>query len=230
MVEWVKNLLELQEVDMRIKAMEKRLELIPGERTSRKSEIKDAEAELKVKREELNRNSMEIKKIESEVRQRNDAASRLSQQSNMVKKNTEYQALLKEIADVKAAVSELETREIELLDKVEEDNAAYREIEKQYKVRMQSCHDEMTELDQMVSEINEELAKLKAARAPFVSKLEADVLNIYNRLLPKAGQPLVMVTAGNCGHCHMKLIPQTLHNVQKGAVTICDQCAHLLYM
>ncbi len=230
MMQWVTDLLALQEVDMRIKNLKQRLSMIPQEIKSRNAELKKFEDKLKSKREELNKNSLSIKQVESSIKQKNDEINRLQSQSSQIKKNNEYQALMKQIDDVRAAIGELETKEIELLDRVQEDDNLYKEYEKEVKAESQSIHEEMGELNQMVAEIKEEVQKQEETRPALSKKLEPEVINIYSRLLAKAGQPLVKVSAGNCGHCHMKLIPQTMHNAQKGAIAICDQCAHMLYV
>jgi predicted nucleic acid-binding Zn-ribbon protein len=230
MIQWVKNLLELQEVDMRIKSLEQRLALIPGEVASRQTEKKSALEILKNKREELNKNSMSIKQVESAIKQKLDNINRLQSQSAMVKKNNEYQALMKEIEELQSGISDLETRQLELMDKVQEDDDRYKEFEKQYKAQESSIDEELQELNDLTGEIKTKIAELQNSRAPLTKKLEPEILNIYTRLLQKPGQPLVSVVNGDCcGHCHMRLIPQTLHNAQKGAVTLCDQCAHMLY-
>lgn len=230
MVQWVKDLLELQNVDMRIRGLIQRQAMIPKEIANLKNDAASADEELKTKRENANKTTLEIKQLESQIKQKNDHIAKLQVQSSMVKKNTEYQAMMKEIEDIKAAISDLETSVIELLDKSEQSVADFKEVEKQAKAQKQSIEEEIKELEQTVVEIKEEIARQQDARTPLSSKLESDVLNRYNRLLKSNGMPLVKIDNGICGHCHLRVIPQTLHEVNKGAVTACENCGHLVYV
>ena len=229
MVQWVKDLLELQNVDMRIRGLIQRQNMIPKEIVNLRNDLQRIDEELKAKREESNKTGLEIRQVESRIKQKNDHIAKLQAQSNMVKKNTEYQAMMKEIEDVKAAISDLETVVIGLLDKAEECGTAFKDVEKQAKARKQSVEEEIGELEQLVDELKEEIARQQEMRSPLTSKLESDILNRYNRLLKTSGIPLVKIENGICGHCHLRVIPQTLHEVNKGTVTACENCGHLVY-
>lgn len=229
MVQWVKDLLELQNVDMRIRGLELRQTMVPKEIANLKNSVISVDGELKGKRDDLNKTTLEIKQLESQIKQKNEHISKLMTQSSMVKKNTEYQAMMKEIEDVKAGISDLETQMIELFDKSDDNSTISKEAEKQAKAQKQSIEDEVKELEQLIGEIKGEIVKQHEARIPLAAKLDTDVLNRYNRLLKANGIPLVRIENGICGHCHLRVIPQTLHEVNKGAVTVCENCGHLVY-
>ena len=58
--------------------------------------------------------------IGGEIKSYGEEVDKLQKQSSMVKKNDEYKALLKEISNAKAKISDLETRELELMDQMDE--------------------------------------------------------------------------------------------------------------
>jgi len=216
MVQWVNDLLALQNVDMRIRGLVQRQGMIPKEIGRLRNDILATEAELKAAREDANKTAMEIKKLESLISQKNDQIAKLQVQSSMVKKNTEYQAMMKGIEEVKNGISDLETQVIELLDQAEEKNLAGKNAEKETKARKQSLEDEIRELEQLTGELAEEIARLQESRHPLAAKLETDILTRYMRLLKSSGIPLVKIENGICGHCHLRVIPQTLHEVGRG--------------
>ncbi|MDD3118061.1 MAG: hypothetical protein PHQ27_02680 [Victivallales bacterium] len=229
MVQWVNDLLVLQNVDMRIRGLIQRQGMIPQEIVRLRKEIATVAEGLKSARENANKTSLEIKSLESQIKQKNEHIAKLQVQSGMVKKNTEYQAMMKEITELKSGISDLETREIELLDQADERKNAFRNTEKEANAKKQSLEEEIQELQQLTGELKEEIARQQEARVPLVAKLDTDVLTRYNRLLKATGTPLVKIDNGICGHCHLKVIPQTLHEVGKGAVTTCENCGHLVY-
>ena len=95
----IRKLLKLQEADMRLKDMETRLETLPKEMNN-----------IIAKRDKIAANTAEavtvVKKIKLRIKQDEDliaelesSSEKLRQQSAMVKKNNEYQAMLGQIAD-----------------------------------------------------------------------------------------------------------------------------------
>ena len=83
----------------------------------------------------------------------------------------------------------------------------------------------------MVSEIKEEVLKLKADKKRFTTQIDLNVLEIYKRLLEsdKKGRPVVPIINGSCSNCLLKITPQTMNEAKKGAVIQCDNCSHIIY-
>jgi len=226
----LKELLALQAVDMRIRHLEQRVALIPKEIESHRQEQEKLRAAMKAKKEELNRVGLDIKKVEGDIKQKQDDILKIQSRSTMVKKNDEYQAMLKEIDGIKAKISDLETREIELLDVSAEAEASWKDFEKQSNSSIKSLDGEIGELQELVGQLKEEITRTKDGRHSMLNKIDTETLNRYQRLLAsKQGEPVVKVENSNCGHCHLKLIPQTLLKVSGGLLPPCDNCSHLLY-
>jgi predicted nucleic acid-binding Zn-ribbon protein len=172
---------------------------------------------------------LEIKKIEGNIGQINETIRKIQANSAMVKKNNEYQAMLHEIEQHKLAISNFESKEIELLDILELQKKSYRDAEKDSKERIKNNIDNQAELKQLITEVCEEINTLNSSREEKSSIVPAELLSHYNRLVKSKGTPLVAVNNGTCGNCHLKLTPQTLAESKKGATAICDNCQHLLY-
>ena len=230
MKEWVRHLVALQDIDMRIRRMQMRMKLLPKEKTKLAEEHVVADGELKAKREKSKKCELDIKQVESKITQLNDEINKLQGQSAMVKKNDEYRALLSEIGHRNEKISDYETQEIMLMDELEEDKNEFKEYQKQHHARTKVIEDEINELSTMEDELKEEISRQQRGRRGFESKLTVDVLNVYNRLLKRQGTPFVEIHNGSCGNCHLKLIPQTVAEARKGAITTCENCAHMLYI
>jgi len=230
MKEWVGHLIALQDIDMRIRRMQMRMKLLPKEKTKLAEEHTNADAELKAKRAKSKKCELDIKQVESEISQFNIEVAKLQSQSAMVKKNDEYRALLSEIGHRNGKISDCETKELMLMDELDEDKNEFKEYQKQHHARTKVIEDEINELSSMEDELNEEITRQRRGRRGFESKLTVDVLNIYNRLLKRQGIPFVRIHNDSCGNCHLKLIPQTVAEAKKGAITTCENCAHMLYL
>ncbi len=229
MKKWIEDLLELQTIDMRIRNMKMRLEMLPKEKVSLEAELKKEEGEIKSKSEYTKKTELAIKKTESEISQINETIKKIQANSAMVKKNNEYQAMMSEIAQNRTKISDLETEEITLLDELERVKTELKEFEKQYHAKVRTIRENISELLQMELEVREEINRLIAERGIKENGISQEVIRLYSRLLKTAGDPLVKVNNDICGNCHLKLTPQTLTEARKGAVIACDNCQHLLY-
>jgi len=229
MKKWIEDLLELQTIDMRIRNMKMRLEMLPKEKVSLEAELKKEEGEIKSKSEHTKKTELAIKNAESSIAQVNDTIKKIQSNSAMVKKNVEYQAMMSEIAQNKAKISDFETEEITLLDELEKAKSELKEFEKQFQAKVKTIKENLAELRQMEGEVREEINRLIAERGLKENGISQDVIRLYSRLLKTSGDPLVKVNNDICGNCHLKLTPQTLAETRKGSVINCDNCQHLLY-
>ena len=114
---WVQSLLELQANDLRIRDLEQRMKLLPSEMNELKAKRDRLVASTAAAAEAAHKVEREIKSAESEIARLTDESRKLQQQSAMVKKNTEYQAMLNTVALNKNKIGKLEGDVSELLDK-----------------------------------------------------------------------------------------------------------------
>ncbi|MDD5697264.1 MAG: hypothetical protein PHH77_01490 [Victivallaceae bacterium] len=228
---WIENLLALQQVDMRIINLRLRLKIIPREIDKLNRKIAAAEAQLTEAKNSAQKTAHEIKRTESAIAEINVRIKQLQQQSSLIKKNTEYQAMLSQIDTQKDKISDLETALLLLFDQDEEQREKFRETEKEFKAEKNNVSEEIDELTAQAEEVRTEISRLTARRPPLEAKIEADVLVQYQRLLKSGRLPLAKVNAaGICGNCHLKVTPQTMTETRKETVIHCDNCSCLLYL
>ena len=225
-------LLILQEADLRRKGMEQRLVLLPKEMDAiiaRRDKLNAATAAAAeaVKKEEL-----AIKTGENEIARLNDQCQKLQQQSALVKKNNEYQAMLAEIAGNKEKISTIEEELLVRFDTLEALKAEAEKVKKHNAAELRAARSEFEELLAFSKSVKTELEKLAAQRPKLAAKVPDELLASYERLLKgKDGSaPVAKVDNGCCGNCHMRVTMQTMNELSKGKLVSCDNCQHLLYM
>jgi predicted nucleic acid-binding Zn-ribbon protein len=229
--EWLNDLLRLQETDMRIRKLTTRLDMIPSEITKIDNEIAHDKELLDKAKNSGDSLSLEIKSVESDIMAQNDIIDKLQKQSVMVKKNDEYKALMSEIETARRKIGDLETRELELMDKIDEVKQEWRRLEKIHADKKTELEAEKADLLELEKRLKKEIEQVSAERPPLEREVDDDVLGIYTRLLDKGvGQPLVPVHNGVCGNCHLQLTPQTVNRARKAEKVNCENCGHLLYM
>ena len=229
---WAEALLKLQTIDLRIRELETRLALLPKEMETLKGKRDAAVAEVAAAANAAKKIELNRKSVESEIEKLNGENKKLQQQSSMVKKNTEYQAMLGTIALNNKKIGELESRELELMDEFEEAKKAYRKLRQNNEAAVNAIRAEFDELVAFAGDLKKEIAQLKAERPADVRGVDAETLARYNRLLnAKDGiAPLVKVENEICGSGHLRVTRQAMTNMQKGAVTSCENCMHFIYL
>ena len=228
---WIESLLALQKVDMRIINLHLRLKMIPAEINKLKQKMAGVETKLAEARNAMQKTGLELKQTESAIAEINGKIAKLQQQSSLVKKNTEYQAMLAQIDTQKEKISELETTMLLLFDQDMEQKEKFKEIEKESKAEQSGISEEINELNELTKEVNAEIKQLMDSRPPLEAKIDSSVLIQYKRLLKAERAPLAKVnSAGICSNCHLKITPQTMAETKKGAVVYCDNCSRLLYL
>ena len=231
MRKWTSDILTLQKFDMRLRDLEIKYRTIPQEKARMKEELEAAQAEVRKAKEQFQSIERSIRETQSSIAQLNDKIKKMQTQSTMIKKNAEYQAMLADIDATRERISGLETREIELYDEQETAKKSMLNAEKDYSAAERAVKAELADFDTLVSEIKEEVLKLKGDKKRFTTQIDLNVLEIYKRLLEsdKKGKPVVPIVNGACSNCLLKITPQTLNAAKKGTVIQCDNCSHIIY-
>lgn len=230
MRKWTSDILTLQKFDMRLRDLEIKYRTIPQEKARMREELEAAAATVRTVKEQQHAIERRIKAAETIVAELNEKIKKTQTQSAMVKKNTEYQAMLTDIATTKEQISEQETRVIELYDELEAARKSVLDAEKDYSAAERAVRSELADFETLVSDIKEEVLKLKADKKRFTTQVDLNVLEIYKRILEKdKGRPVVPILNGACSNCLLKITPQTLNEAKKGTVILCDNCSHILY-
>lgn len=216
---------------MRIINLNLRLKMIPVEINKLQVKQGGVEQRLAETKNSMQKTVLDLKQTESAIAEINKKIEHLQQQSSLVKKNTEYQAMLTQIDGQQEKISGLETQMLLLYDQDEENKGKFKDAEKELKVEKSGISDDIAELKELAGEIQAEIKELLARRPALEGKIESDILIHYTRLLKSQKAPLGKVNSvGICSNCHLKITPQTMTETKKGAVVYCDNCSCLLYL
>ena len=224
-------LLILQEADLRRKGMEQRLVLLPKEMDAIIARRDKLNASTAAAAELLKKEELAVKQCESEIARLTSESQKLQQQSALVKKNNEYQAMLGQIADNTRKVGELEELLLEKFDRVAELKENAEKIKRANAMELRNARTEFEELLEFSKTVKAEIAKAISDRPALTANVSDALLTAYNRLLKSkdGSAPLTKLDNGCCGNCHMKVTLQTANELSKGKIEHCDNCQHLLY-
>ena len=224
-------LLILQDADMRRKGMEQRLALLPKEMDAVIARRDKLNAEIAAAAELLKKEELAIKQAESEIARLTAESQKLQQQSALVKKNNEYQAMLGQIADNKRKIGEIEEELIGRFDQAAMLKENAEKVRRENALAMRNARTEFEELLAFSKTVKAEIAKAIADRPALTANVKDELLSVYSRLLKSKDNtpPVTKLDNGCCGNCHMRVTIQTLNELSKGKIQHCDNCQHLLY-
>ena len=224
-------LLNLQSQDMRMRDLKLRLVSIPKELDKIIARRDALNANTAAAAEKVKKMELAIKAEEGKIQTLNAESTKLQQQSALVKKNNEYQAMLSGIAQNKEKISAIEEELLIKFDELEVLKAEAIEVKRNNSAELRSAKQEFEELLAFSKTCEAEIKKLVETRPALLNGISPDLLSRYERILKgrDPGAPIVQLENGCCGNCHMKVTLQTMNQLSKGELESCDNCQHLIY-
>jgi len=231
MLETLEKLLVLQDRDRRIAQLNLERMRIPDQVAAAEKRLKAEIARLESLRDEAKHIETERKKWEIDAESKRAQIAKYRSQLIQIKSNTEYQALLKEIARAEQEVDEVETHELEVMEKGDQLQPAVKTEQTTVKEVTAKVEGERTELQKRLAMIDQELKQTLAERQQHAQGVDPAVLSRYERLMrSKSDFAVVPIRHGNCGGCHLSISPQLVHNAKHGSdLTSCEYCGRIIY-
>ena len=231
MNEDIRQLLVLQDRDAKANRLEAELESIDPEREKTRRESIRTQQVLEQTKQDHMQLEVRRKDLENEVESRKEQILKYSQQQLETKKNEEYQALGREIDHTRQAISEIEDRELELMEEQDVFKTKLAEAKRVAEEAKASEAAMLSDLDEREKNIEKELDELDEEREQIVKTINKKTFVLYERLLDtKEGRVIVGIDHGSCGGCHMKLQTQEIVDAKSGREMVtCTNCGRLIY-
>lgn len=229
--EALQQLIKLQAQDKVIDALQTAIEKVPVDIAAVKKELEAEKAKMTEAKTKLTKLQLAKKDKELEMSQKEEAIRKHGNELNSVKSNDAYKALLSEIEKAKAAVSDLETAILQIMEDL--DQAAKEEKAEQAKVKEveAKAQTEIKSLEEHQAKLTAEAAQEKSKREALTGGIPADVMKLYDHLRKRnKGVALAVVQGTICGACKITILPQSLIELTKGSKVIsCESCQRILY-
>ena len=223
-------LLVLQDKDRKIAKLQREIRDIPSRKAEVETQLERAKAKLAEAREDQMQVQSDLKQLEVEVESHNEKMIRYKQQQMDAKTNDQYRALLIEEASEKKGITELEDRELELMEKLDASKKAIEEREAELAAEEEGIRDEQEMLLERLEEVQEDLNALIERRAKIATEIDPKLIIRYERLFANKGDfAVVRVENGHCRGCNMKLPPQVVNDAINPAKLVgCNYCGRML--
>ena len=225
-------LVELQDVDGRIRELEKEMKDIPARKEQENSRLDGARLALAEAKANLVEEQLAEKRCESEAEEARAKIHelRISQTSNKMG-NSEYRDINIRCDQLEQEANAADNRGQALM----EEKVALEEEVKKAQARLDGdsvgVNAYIKELDDRLSEVTAEHGELLAQRKECAAKVPADVLAKYERLRSRRWPVVVLLTDDDvCDGCHMKQPPAVAQMVRHNDRLVgCSECGRLLY-
>ncbi len=222
----------LQKKDRRLIRLMREIRDIPQRKSDIEAQLAGSAQKLETALDSRKHTEASLKELELEVESLKEKVTKYKLQQMEAKTNDQYRAFIKEIGAVDREISELEDKEIVLMEDLEKGKAIEAECEKTLNGERAGIADELAMLDGRTAELTEQLEKMKTDRARAAEQCDKTILQKYARIMNnKRDFAVVMVEAGgHCGGCHMKLPPQVTNDARNPTkIVACNFCGRIVY-
>ena len=221
-----------------IQSIDTRFDEIRREKEQTPKEIEKLKADLDLLRNAMDQDLSTLeelkkgrRKVERELEEIEPKFKKSKLRLNEVKSNREYQAILKEIEELKELTFQKEEMVIKWMEEIEiqekecaGNNARWEESQKEYKNKERKFSERIQELDTEVQSLNDRRGKLS-------QKVDQDLLRRYDSLrMHLKGQVVAPVIDFVCQGCHLGIPPQQYNDLIKGdSLQSCPHCNRVIY-
>ena len=232
MLEDLKYLLQLQEIDLRIKEQELAQEQYPAQVEQLNTQIANATAALEAEKAKLELAEQDKKNWEEQVQKAQAGLERSQERLNSIKTNREYDAVHAEIEAQKSIINGAEQHRNNLAAEIERLQATVTEREDELNRIIAENNPLIDDLKGKIGAIDSTIATITKERDAVIPGLSKMVLRQYDliRSKRKTGRALSMIKPNRtCSICHKVLEPQLFNEIKRGTkVQLCQSCGSIM--
>lgn len=217
MEENIKNLWELQQIDLEILSLEKRMKDIPLKRQELELKLKALEDERSLKDDQRDKLIQEKERREREIEQENEKIKMVEARLSHIRNQKDYLEMRRKIELAKKSNRLREDEVIKKMEEIEQMNKAIMEYMEFYNVEKQKLLDGIAVFDNELKDLAKEIEKILVRRDAVSAKLEKSLLQTYDHLRNNCrGVGVSRARNESCEGCFMHLPPQLYNMVMKG--------------
>ena len=225
MIDKIKPLLEIQNIDIRISTIENEFKEIPDEISSINYKIKSEETKIENLTEKISALESLSKNFQIDISDIEEKVKQIEEKLFSIKSAKEFEALQKETGDLKRKKLEIEDNQLKTMEEIESFNKDFETTKSNFELEVLPTKDKINELEAALNESKDEIEDLNKQRTELSKEADTEFLKIYNRLSTNNNPPIISETTGEvCGHCNMKIPPQIYIKVLQGKEIVLAPC------
>lgn len=228
----VQPLLDLQEIDGRIRDLQQEIRDIPQRKVQELERLNGAKEQLDRAKAELKNAQLRVNEAELEIKARRDKILALKQNQAMLKTNKEFQIFNLEIAKIEGDIDSFEARQLIAMDDVIPIKQRVADADAKLQDEQTVVNGYIAELDTRLSAVQAELVVAEGERAEAAKKVTPQFMLYYERLRVKRWPVVVSLQPDCvCNGCHLKQPPSVGQMVRRNlGLVSCQMCGRILYL
>lgn len=226
----IETLIQLQEIDGHLRALEESKGDLPQRISALTGEIEQLQDSLNDKLARIEKTQSDHREASAEVAMLKERQKKYQTQLYQVKTNKEYDAITLELENTAQSIEKYEYKMLEL-EEIEERLKAEAEQLKPQLQQLQATLADLQQQLQITMEQNaEKEAELIQSRASLTSQLTPQVLNLYERIRRgRGGTAVAFLRDGACSECSSRVPSQrSLEIRMMNNMFVCEICGRIL--
>jgi len=231
MKEAIKNLMDLQAIDLEVQKIDLKMADSHGELLTTKKAIEQGYESIADYKEQFALGEKRRRELEATI---TDEAERIKDRQTKlmsIQTNREYQSILKEIEDTKLANQQREEELTLLLEQSELIEKKIEEISKRCAEQELQLENDSKRVAQEAAKLETDKQKITKTREAQAKKVDPKYLNRYEMLrVNRNGLAVTGVTKGVCRGCNMNIPPQMFNLLlREQELLTCPTCNRMMY-
>ena len=224
------QLYQLQEFDLEIESHEQTLDLTVKQ-LGENQVVVSAQQKLASEQKQLDEIRHRQRASEREI---DDLVNKLKAvegelYGGKVNNPKELASLQREINLLKTRRDKLETGALEIMDRAELVEASVAEVDIGLKKLETEWGNRQQQLSAEVEALKSKIAELSRKRKTAATEIDAQVLEVYDKLRKQKSQAVAKVEQGICRGCRISLPFSDLQQVRSRKLVQCSSCGRILY-
>jgi predicted nucleic acid-binding Zn-ribbon protein len=226
------NLIRLQDLMLRIEAINEQIAAIPAEVARLEKALLESQKEVEQEKAALADLQKERRRLEGELMGVESRIQKYQAQLMDVKTNKEYQAMQHEIDNCKAERAGLDEKILLEMEEQEKGSDEARALEERLKELRVRTDEGKKALTARAADLRRDKDVLDADRQALQKQISPVFLDPFLKTArQRRGIGLVGVRDGLCGGCHVRVMPKLIQEVRRSTQLIaCETCKRFMYV
>ena len=228
----VQPLIDLQDVDGRIRDLERELKDLPRRKALEVAKLNGVSADLTAAKAAHEYVQQQIRGFEEEAKALKAKIADLKTIQAGLKSNKEYAQYSMQIDMVEHDLEAAENRQLAAMDNLPSAEARIAEAQSKYDSARSEVDESCREFDERIAALQSELAAAQAERAEVARNVSDPKMKLYYERLRTKRWPVVvaLTSEGVCDGCHLVQPPHVAQLVDRNAgMVACTMCGRILY-
>ena len=217
--------IESTSVNAHLCSISKRLNVLSSSQNELEQRVTDETAKIEESKKTY-------RSHESDIKQNQVMIKRSQERLNSIKNNREYQALLKEIEELKRTNSATEELMIDCLNQIDDAEKKMVAIQEELQLVQNDIVQEQQVVGVETGAAEKRLKELDRERLKMSGKIDADLLKLFQKVQSQQvrGNAVVPVQDAVCHGCFVNIPPQMYNELQRcDKLRMCPNCQRIIY-